>query len=215
MRRLIKTSPPPVLEDKAVDWTTEYETALSHGIHSLRPWSHQAVLDALGTETHGKCAYCEGVISDVSYPHVEHIIPKIRRPDLVVAWENLTLGCSVCNTRKGDYYDPEAALINPYKDDPLEHLDFRGPAIFGRLGSDMGARTVIRLNLMRGALLIERSRRLQALHSLLDRWARQDGPDRATLEEAIHDELADDREFVQTLRSHAASVGFPLVLPAA
>ncbi|MDA8034813.1 MAG: HNH endonuclease [Actinomycetota bacterium] len=191
-------------------WTDEYQASLAGRDAPTAPWRHPEVVAALAEETHGKCAYCEGIISDVSYPHVEHILPKSLRPDLVVKWENLTLGCAVCNTNKGAYYDPGAPLIHPYNDDPLSHIAISGPAIMAQLGDDKGARTILRLKLMRSPLMIERMRRIQALHLLLDRWTRTKGPDKETLEDAVREELADDKEFAQSLRAYAESMGFPV-----
>lgn len=210
MRRLTKEEAPLVLREKAAAWTDQFLAHLSGGGRPPTPWRNPAILTQLKAETRQKCAYCEGIIADVSYPHVDHILPKSRRPDLVVAWENLTISCSACNVEKGDYYDPAAPLINPYTEDPLDHLAFCGPAVFAKLGNDKGARTVARLNLMRAALVIERARRLQSLHLLLDVWTKTYGPDKEAVAIAICRELSDDQEFVQTLRCHAQSVGFPV-----
>jgi len=171
-----------------------------------------AVVSALVQETNGKCAYCEGVIADVAPPHVEHILPKARRPDLVVDWRNLTLACPVCNTNKLDYYSVAAPLLNPYRDDPETHLQFSGPLITGRPGDDLGGRTVARLKLARPALIIERSKRIQSLAVLIDRWFKATDPDEKLIyEESVNDELKDDAEYVGTLRAFAKLSGFPVV----
>lgn len=62
-----------------------------------------------------KCAYCESIISHVSYPHVEHWRPKggvTGQPNhkgyywLASEWNNLLLACSVCNgkSHKGNHF---------------------------------------------------------------------------------------------------------------
>lgn len=210
MRQLTKVSAPPVLATNAATWAQEYLAARAAGIPAPERWRHKDVLAALKAETFEKCAYCETVIADVAYPHVEHILPKAHRPDLVVTWENLTLGCPKCNIRKRDYYDPANPLLNPYVDDPADHLEFRGPMVLARLDSDMGERSVTLYHLKRPPLIIERSRRIEALHSLLMRWDAADGSDKYVFEVAIHDELSDEREFAATLRAFAESFGFPV-----
>jgi 5-methylcytosine-specific restriction endonuclease McrA len=211
VRQLSKGPEPDVLSRNSVAWTQEYSAAVEAGSRPLPSrWRHPDIVSALSEETRSKCAYCEAIIADVSYPHVEHIFPKSSRPDLVVRWPNLTMGCSVCNTKKGDYYDEGAPLLHPYEDDASAHLEFRGPALFAALGDGLGERTVTRLTLMRSALVAERLKRLQMLHVLLERWVATEGPDKYIRAAVIHEALGDDEEFVTCLRAHAASFGFPV-----
>src|SRR5262249_38602901 len=155
-----KGAKPAILATNEVAWTTEYAAAPPDAKPSR--WRNPQIIGGLDAETYGKCAYCEAIIGDVSFPNVEHLFPKSARPDLVVNWESLTCACPPCNTSKSTYYEPTAPLIHPYDDDPGAALEFRGPAVFASLGNDMGARTVARLKLMRPALLLERTKRLQS-----------------------------------------------------
>lgn len=183
---------------------------------TFTPWRESSLVTALVLETGGKCAYCEAVIADVAAPNVEHIAPKSQRPDLVVDWHNLTLACPSCNSAKGAYYSASAPLLNPYVDDPERHLIFAGPAVTGRPGDNLGAITVAKLKLMRAALVVERSKRIQNLADLIDRWFRApDDDSRLVFEEVVRDALGDDAEFVGTLRAYAALVGFPVPVPVA
>jgi len=209
VRQLTKGPEPAVLIHNAANWTAAYAEAIASQSPAPNPWRNTEILGALAEETYRKCAYCEGIIADVSHPHVEHIIPKSARPDLVVAWINLTLACQVCNNCKGSYYAEDAPLLHPYDDDPASHLAFRGPALFANLGDAKGERTVTRLRLMRPALLAERLKRLQALHELLERWHAATGPDRPMREQLVRDAIAEDQEFSACLRNHAQSAGFP------
>ncbi|WP_225233384.1 HNH endonuclease signature motif containing protein [Klenkia terrae] len=206
MRKLTKDAGPAVLQSKGSTWAADYAAAADDSKPS--PWRHREILSLLIAETSEKCAYCESKISSVAYLHVEHILPKSRRPDLVVDWGNLTLACPVCNTAKGAYYDASAPLLNPYSDEPSAHLAIVGPCIEGRPGDELGRRTVDKLKLRRVALLIERAKRIEALHCLIERWALAVGSDRETLAEVIVDELADEVEFCQTLRAYAETQGF-------
>jgi hypothetical protein len=209
MRRLSKGPKPQVLADNEAAWAHEYATAAGTE-KKPRRWRHEHILDGLRSETLGKCAYCEGIISDVSFDQVEHILPKSKRPDLVVQWSNLTIACPRCNNAKLDYYDPAAPLVHPYEDDPGESLEFRGPAVFGKLGADAGERTVHRIRLMREPLLIERLRRIEHLHGLIRRWDESSGSDREFREQAVRDALGDDAEFTTCLQAEALAMGFPV-----
>lgn len=46
------------------------------------------------------CSYCERKI-EVNLA-VEHVIPKDSRPELTLVWSNFLLGCTNCNSTKGD-----------------------------------------------------------------------------------------------------------------
>jgi 5-methylcytosine-specific restriction endonuclease McrA len=211
MRQLTKNPAPAVLASRADDWRNEYVEALNAGSKPPDRWRNKEILEALSEETLHKCAYCEAVVEDVSYPHVDHILPKAARPDLVVEWTNLTWACSVCNVNKGGYYQPEAALLNPYEDSIPEHIAFRGPALFAALASDKGERTIGQLKLMRSPLFLERLRRIEALDARLRRWAGTDpsDPDRELRAELVRAAVGDDVEFSQCLRAFAQSMGFP------
>lgn len=206
MRKLAKLPEPEELAKNQADWTAEYLAAPTGDKPS--PWRHDEIIRALNAETYGKCAYCESNMGSVSYPHVEHIKPKTTFPDLVVNWVNLTLACQVCNTNKSTYYSDIAPLLNPYEGDPLLHLSITGPIVEGRPGSSIGRRTVDKLRLCRPDLIIARAKRIQALHSLIERWASANDDDKEIMTEVILDELSDEREFAQVLRCYSESLGF-------
>ena len=132
-----------------------------------RRYAHQEIRVALEAETRSKCAYCEGRISDVAYPHIEHKLPKSKHPKMVCAWENLTISCPKCNTNKGDYDDPECPLLDPYIDDVEEEVAFGGPLALPRGGARARAAITL-LDLNRKDLLFARGEALLRLHRLLD-----------------------------------------------
>jgi uncharacterized protein (TIGR02646 family) len=210
MRDLTKIPEPRVLQDNAVIWTQEYKAAIAVGTKPQERWRNRDITSALGEETYGKCAYCEAFIKAVAYPHVEHIIPKSVFADLVYSWENLTLACPVCNTNKGNYYSAADPLLHPYKDDPPLHIIFRGPMIQATLGDVLGERTILRLDLKRSELLVQRLVAIEAFHGLLQRWQEASGPDKDLREMVVRDALGDDKEFTCCLRAYAESMGFIL-----
>ena len=146
---MIKTeriAKPLVLADNAGKWTDEYvaaREALSIAVTAEqkrlatkakdaaeRKYNHAQVRSVLRTMFYGgKCAYCESHISHISYPQIEHYKPKDNFPKLCFEWDNLLLGCGVCNGKeyKGTKF-PMASdggfLINPCEDDPEDFFDF-------------------------------------------------------------------------------------------
>jgi uncharacterized protein (TIGR02646 family) len=65
----------------------------------------------------------------VSYPHIEHFRPKSRYPKQCFVWENLLLGCSICNGAafKHDKFPLNkdgGPLINPETENPASFFDF-------------------------------------------------------------------------------------------
>lgn len=166
-----------------------------------RRYAHPQVRAALAAETSSKCAYCEGFISDVSYPNVEHKAPKRKYPDLVCAWDNLTLACHRCNTNKGDYDDPTCPLLDPYVDDVESEIAFGGPFAMPRGGARARA-SISRLDLNRKDLLGTRAEKLQALYDLLDLVQRSaDSPDvQAALWLDVDRRIGDAAEFASACR---------------
>ena len=158
--------------------------------------------DAILKLFHGKCAYCESLITaDQRHGDVDHFRPKKRVTDqngtiveiqgnphpgyfwLAYQWTNLLPACASCNrpgtdpdgskggkwdkfpvdgARAMKYCDPltteDPWLIDPYHDDPSEHLEF-DPAT-GLLGGKTlkGQRTIEILKLNREGLQSLRKR---------------------------------------------------------
>jgi uncharacterized protein (TIGR02646 family) len=159
--RLTKHDEPPELTANKAAWTAAYARDPSD-----RSYADPAIRDALRAETYGKCAYCESRMEHVSPSNIEHIRPKSLFPELVVDWFNLTLACTNCNTRKGTYYDAVCEIVNPYVDDPLDHVFWVGPLLLERT-PDRGRITITRLDLNRAPLLFERAAQMRRVEQLL------------------------------------------------
>lgn len=209
MRPLTKRAEPICLTTESKKWTNEFAVAISIGAPLPTRWRHRQIVDGLVAETMGKCAYCEGYIPDVAYPHIDHILPKSVRPDLVVEWTNLTLACPACNTSKGDYFDAEVPLVNPYIDNPDDHFTFAGPMLAPMIGDVRARTTVRRLKLQRAALVLSRMKRIEDLHLLVDLWDQEQEPRRSAFALEIRDRIKGDQEFSTFLKHYAMSLGFP------
>jgi uncharacterized protein (TIGR02646 family) len=207
--RLVKLPEPKVLVENRERWTEEY-AAYKRGEDvpkaAARRYADPAIQEALKLETTRKCAYCESRIEHIDYPHIEHISPKTARPDLVCDWLNLTLACTKCNVAKGDYYEPDCELVNPYRDEIDDHLIFAGAHVYHR-SSERGLVTVDQVDLNRSELVARRKEAIEAYTRIRDLIASSPpGPVREVLEAQRRDLLAGESEYLATTNAfHAAS----------
>lgn len=203
MIKLTKGDKPEVLVKNGQSWKAEYIAGMEAG--NLKDtqryrYRHPCIKEALRAETHEKCAYCESKISHIHPGETDHILPVSRRHDLCVDWDNLTLVCSECNRRKSDYYNEEEPLVNPYVDEPSDHLIFCGPMVLHR--DAMGFRTTRKIELSRTQLIERKQERIEQLNMLVQQWRETpDGPTRQFLKEEIMKYAADDAEFAGTIRA--------------
>ncbi|VWB17499.1 hypothetical protein BLA13014_00531 [Burkholderia aenigmatica] len=89
-------------------------------------WNFDELKDALLTLSHRKCAYCECELqTEATYMEVEHFIAKSLDADLVVDWNNLLPSCKRCNGRKSDHDVRSEPIVNPFHDNPADHLTLK------------------------------------------------------------------------------------------
>ena len=208
MIKLDKRPTPQVIIEHGNTWTTIWVDHISNGTvisdADKSRYRHHDIKSSILKETSEKCAYCESKLTHTYPGDVEHILPKRKRPDLFVKWDNLTLGCNVCNTKKGDYYSETEPLINPNTDDPQGYLKFHGALVFHMPGSMIGERTILHLELDRTGLVERRTERINSIKQLIDRWnAQNEGHLKTLLFGEIIKELSVDREYCATLRAFA------------
>ena len=157
---------------------------------------------ALRTASADKCMYCESRVTQVYYGDVEHIKPKSKFPQLEFAWENLGYVCAICNGAKGNAWCDETPFINPYAEDPSDHLAAVGLMVFHRGGSERGEFTEMELELNRPALIERRGERLALLRYLHDKATRTENAalrQRALAE--LDRQLRDDCEYAMVCRA--------------
>jgi uncharacterized protein (TIGR02646 family) len=196
--KLDKLSEPTVLTENSTGWAARFEQD-----SSLRDYAHSDIRLRLREETHKKCAYCESRMEHVSPSNIEHIVPKSIRPDLVCTWSNLTLACEICNTSKGTYYNEDSPLINPYTDDPNEHLVWLGPMV-SHITPDKGRLTKTRLKLNRPELLYQRAQQLERLKDIIDQLSNSPQSVKDALQQDIEALVDDDAEFAAASRAFAS-----------
>lgn len=192
MIKISKGEEPKILHDNSNAWVD----SLLRYIHRNQKvpsalgskYNHPEVKEALKKETYSKCMYCESTVAHVSYEHIEHIKPKAKEkyPELTFDWENLGLACPKCNMNKGDEFDPHLPLLNPYVDQPNEHLFAAGPYIYGRPGKARGQLTEKLLDLNRVELIEQRLEKIEAIRQLMDSYEKEQN---LTLKKLILKEL--------------------------
>lgn len=190
MIRLTKAAKPKILKDYADKWTQEYLALLHVGDDvpdRIRyRYRHPDIKETLRTESSDKCIYCESKISHAFPGETDHLAPVSKRPGLYVCWENLGYVCKECNRSKSAYYDEVEPLIDPFSDEPGEHMAFYGPIVFQLPGDMLGLRTIYKLKLCRTALIERRCELLKHLQIMIDQWwAMSDGSTRELFKEEI------------------------------
>lgn len=134
-------------------------TALSAG-----DYKHPDNKKVLKASTSDKCMYCESKITHIDYGDIEHIKPKSTYPLLEFIWSNLGFSCTVCNrTYKKNKYDEHTPLINPYDEEPSEHIICNGAMVFSKQGSERGEISIVDLGLNRPELLEKRQEKIKEI----------------------------------------------------
>jgi len=138
-------------------------TVLSRG--DYKHPDNKAILKA---STFDKCMYCESKVTHIDYGDVEHIKPKSKYPALEFVWSNHGFSCSICNrTYKKDKYDEATPLINPYDDEPSNHIICCGAMLFAKQGSERGELSIIDLGLNRAELIEKRQEKIDEIDKVI------------------------------------------------
>lgn len=121
MIKLDRESKPDYLSDEKVIELTDIFKSTKSSV-----WNNDNIKTPLLNSSHSKCAYCEcSLTSESNYMEVEHFEDKNHNADKVVIWENLLPSCKKCNGSKGTHNVLNEPIINPYIDDPKDHLSLR------------------------------------------------------------------------------------------
>ncbi len=178
MIRVTRIAKPEILSKKEVIWTKELQNALAEFRKNKIPknrkklnsafnkYKHKQIKDSLRMMFVGKCAYCESHISHVGYGHIEHYQPKSKFPERCFDWDNLLLGCEICNGKryKGDKFPDShenGPFVNPVTENPDDFFDFEFDPNTGTANvipkNNRALTTEKELGLNRPELLIHRS----------------------------------------------------------
>lgn len=121
MIRLYRTTAPQELTVEETSRLTDLYKVTNESV-----WQKNFIKEALLKQSHNKCSFCECELNiESNYMEVEHFANKSAYPEKVVCWENLLASCKRCNTTKGAHDTEVEPLINPYIDEPREHLSLK------------------------------------------------------------------------------------------
>ncbi|WP_282042841.1 HNH endonuclease [Winogradskyella flava] len=202
MIRINKTAEPNILTINKANWTAELLGYINRNekvpSSVASRYNQDDVKQTLRVECKHKCMYCESAVAHVSYEHIEHIKPKAKTkfPELTYEWTNLGLACPVCNMNKGDEYDVNLPIINPYIENPSDFIFALGHFLYNKPASAKAELTRRQLKLNRPELLERRQERLESIIRLINRYHAETNP---TLKNAIWTEIdvevADDKPY--------------------
>lgn len=164
MRKLEKTDAPPVLVENATVWTEEFRQDPSNRTKRFR-YRHPEIKAAIRAECSNKCIFCESKLGHNTPGDVEHLTPSSVDPGRHFDWENLSLACTECNRRKGNYYDPTCQFLNPYSDKVEDMLRHHGPVVGWAPGATRAEVTVRRLELDSGKRKALLARKIETLEA--------------------------------------------------
>lgn len=173
---------------------------------------------------HNKCAYCETKLTGGG--DIDNFRPKSLYPTLVYNVTNLLPACPICNRSKGpqfpiegkidqekvhiDMVQEQYMLLNPYVDDPNEHLNFEVNGIISPL-TERGAVTIKILNLNREALVTSRyesienlKRNINALEAIKNNSSQHKLI--KSLNRSILNEISDSAEFSAIKKQYYSSI---------
>ena len=128
-------------------------------------YKHPDNKTALVAASHQKCMYCESKVTHIDFGDVEHIKPKAQGkfPELAYEWTNLGFVCGRCNNAKSNKYFDDAPFVDPYSENPDDHLFAYGAYLAQRNGSVRGEVTIREIGLNRPDLLEKRNDRLKEI----------------------------------------------------
>lgn len=148
MIKLQRAVKPSYLTDEKVDELTN-----KFKLSQSSVWNNDKIKTPLLESSFYKCAYCQCPLSTESnYMEVEHFEDKKHNPDKVVVWENLLPSCKKCNGSKGTHDVISEPILNPFVDDPREHLYMRLYRFRGK--TDKGTTTIDVTNLNHSTRLV-------------------------------------------------------------
>lgn len=164
-----------------------------------RVYGARDVKASLRAAQHDKCCFCESKLAHAQFGDVEHFRPKARYYWLAYTWDNLLLSCELCNRRhkRGEFplederravrshveadriADERPVFIDPSREEPSTHLEFRREYVAAANSSPRGRVTIEAIGLNRSALAERRRERRSSiwgcLVALRDRLIAADG----------------------------------------
>lgn len=161
----------------------------------------------LRAESYGKCVYCESKVTQTYFGDVEHLRPKDLFPELALDHDNLGFACAICNNKKGVFWDDATPLLNPYVDNPADHLIALGPMVISRPTDQRADISVRLLELNRLDLVERRLERLLKLKPLVEELkVTPPGAKRELVERELRREFDADKEYTLAVKGYLTAM---------
>ena len=125
----------------------EYRNGTKKFEFERKIYGHKAIKEALKTDQHGKCCFCEGNFDAHAPGDIEHYRPKgavKQHKDsealypgyywLAYSWKNLYYSCSICNSTKGSFFPLSDPLLRARSH--IDDLSCEKPLILDPGGPD-------------------------------------------------------------------------------
>lgn len=203
MIKLAKGQEPTILQTNRQAWQQELKAEMDGGLTvnqapTSKKYNQPEIKATLMESSHGKCMYCESKVRHVDHGEIEHIKPKVTFPESIFDWENLGFVCAVCNNTKRDQYNADILIVNPFVDEPSDHLVPIGATFFPKPGSDRGQITLTIVGLNRVDLVERRGERVKQLHTLLEKASRLPQALKQAIETEVQSFVAVTEEYAGT-----------------
>ncbi|WP_071784478.1 HNH endonuclease family protein [Serratia fonticola] len=181
MIKLIKCKEPDYLVNRSANWLLELNKAIDiYGSYESIPekekeslvahYRHNNIKSALFPTSYNKCAFCECIPDEGgNFVQVEHFYPKSLYPIYCFDWDNFLPCCGKCNLAKSNLDTFVNPIINPYKDDPSDHLYVSLLRIKSKPDSIIGWNSVKELRLNGSRLINARRNLLGNIENLIER----------------------------------------------
>jgi hypothetical protein len=160
--------------------------------------------------------YCESRVGHNTPGDVEHKIPSSKDRTKHFYWFNLTIACTECNRRKRDYYEACDGFLDPYVDNPDDHLEHNGPVVTPKVGSARAEVCVETLKLCsaeRLPLVAQKIAKLEELHQVLVRYNTEaPGPLKEILKRRLSDMAKPSAEYSAMVRDALRAKGYVEVI---
>lgn len=163
------------------------------------PENKAALMDA----SFGKCMYCESKVPHIDYGDIEHIKPKSKFSNLEFDWGNLGYACVKCNRDyKKNKFSEDNPYINPYEENPDNHIVAVGSIMLEKQGSEKGESTILDIGLNRVSLIEKRQEKINTIKKTINACFRTSNSNlkkNALIE--LKKEAEEDKEFSLCIKS--------------
>jgi uncharacterized protein (TIGR02646 family) len=212
MIKLIKGDEPEYLSLRAATWLSALNDAIAnYGQYNAIPekekesliahYRHESVKSVLFPTSYQKCAFCECIPDDGgNFVQVEHFYPKSQYPQFCFTWDNFLPCCGKCNLAKGSLDTLNTPIINPYKDEPSEHIYILLLRVKSKPDSVIGQNSIKELNLNSNRLIKARRNLLAEIEIIFEKIASKiDEVDNASTPRRKENRLFELSEFIDEL----------------